>query len=75
VFLEVMLALAKAVSSDVVAADLEARINKKLQALSGALSKLMFPRNTLPEWVREDLKEDNLFWFATAITAFYDEGV
>lgn len=40
-----------------------------------ALSKLKFPRNSLPEWVREDFSEDQLFWFATAMTAFYDQGI
>ena len=47
------------------------------QAASGkeALAKLQFPRNTLPEWVRQEFSEDQLFWFATAITAFYDEGI
>ena len=75
VFLEVMLALSKALSSGMEAADLETRINGKLNALTAALSKLTFPPKSLPAWVREDFDENDLFWFATAITAFYDEGV
>jgi hypothetical protein len=75
VFLEILLALAKALSEGMKSAGIEARINARLQALSAALSKLQFPRNSLPEWVREDFSDDQLFWFATAMTAFYDEGI
>lgn len=75
VFLEVLLALAKALGSGMVAADIETRINTKLQHLAVSLAKLQFPRNSLPEWVRDDFSEDQLFWFATAMTAFYDEGI
>lgn len=75
VFLEIMLALSKALSSGMEAADLETRINNKLKGLTVALSKLTFPSKSLPAWVREDFNENDLFWFATAITAFYDEGI
>ncbi len=75
VFLEVMLALSKALSTGIESADLETRINAKLKALASALSKLTFPPQSLPTWVRKDFDENDLFWFATAITAFYDEGV
>jgi len=74
-FLEILLGLAKALSTGLEAADLETRINVKLRALSSALSKLRFPRQSLPEWVRGDFSDDELFWFATAMTAFYDEGI
>jgi hypothetical protein len=75
VFLEVLLALARALSSGMQAADLETRINLKLRELSEALSLIQFARSTLPEWVRLEFSADQLFWFATAITAFYDEGI
>lgn len=75
VFLEILLALSKALASGLQAADLETRINKKIQALATALGKMMFPRDSLPDWVREDFSENDLFWFATALTAFYDEGI
>jgi len=75
VFLEVLLALAKALATGMANADLETRINVKLQQLSAALAKLRFPRNSLPEWIRDDFTEEQLFWFATAMTAFYDEGI
>ncbi len=75
VFLEVLLALAKALAVGIETADLETRINIKLQQLATALGQLQFPRNSLPEWIREDFTESQLFWFATAMTAFFDEGV
>lgn len=75
VFLEILLALAKALATGLEDAHLEDRINAKMRQLSEALARLQFPRGSLPEWVREDFSEDQLFWFATAITAFYDEGI
>jgi hypothetical protein len=75
VFLEVLLALSKALGDGISEANLEARINTKLQHLVTALAKLHFSRKSLPDWVRDDFTEDQLFWFATAMTAFYDEGI
>lgn len=75
VFLEILLGLAKALSVGMEHADLEARINAKIQDLAKALANLRFPRKSLPPWIREDFSEDELFWFATAMTAFYDEGI
>jgi hypothetical protein len=75
VFLEVLLALSKALGRGVENAEIETRINLKLQQLALALSRLMFPRQSLPAWVRDDFTESQLFWFATAVTAFYDEGI
>jgi hypothetical protein len=74
-FLEVLLALAGALARVRTACGLEDMINSRIRALIGGLSRLMFPRNSLPEWIREDFSEKELFWFATALTAFYDEGV
>jgi hypothetical protein len=75
VFLEVLLALAESLATGITAAKLEERINVKIQHLASALKKLQFPRNSLPSWVRDDFNENQLFWFATALTAFYDEGI
>ncbi|MFA6561497.1 MAG: PmeII family type II restriction endonuclease [Verrucomicrobiia bacterium] len=75
VFLEVLLALAKALNLAAKQADLETRINLKIEALRSALKGLMFPRKGLPTWVSESLSDTELFWFATALTAFYDEGI
>ena len=75
VFLEILLALAKALAQGVESADMETRINRKLLDLATALAKLQFSPKSLPDWVRGDFNSDQLFWFATAMTAFYDEGV
>jgi hypothetical protein len=75
VYLEVLLALAKALSKGATVASLEERVNLKIQQLSQALSKLSFPRNSLPAWVREDFKEYELTWLASAMSAFYDDGI
>lgn len=75
IFLEILLALAKALAKGIENADLETRINLRLKQLSSALSKLQFPRKGLPDWIRDDFTEEQLFWFATAITAFFDEGI
>lgn len=75
VFLEVLLALAKALSHGIQEADLESRINEKIQALSAAIGRMTFPRRSLPAWVGERFSDSQLFWFATALTAFYDEGI
>jgi len=74
-FLEVLLSLARALSRGIQQADLEVRINEKIRALSKALTQLTFPRRGLPPWIGQDLSDAELFWFATAITAFYDEGI
>jgi hypothetical protein len=75
VFLEVLVALSKALATGMKAADIETRINVKIQQLCSALAKLQFPRNSLPEWIRDDFTEGQLFWFATAMSAFYDGGI
>lgn len=74
VFLEVLLSLAKALS-DGVSDDVEERVNTKIRQLSEALATIRFPRQSLPEWVREDFSEDELVWLATAMTSFFDEGI
>jgi len=75
VFLEVLLGLAKGLASVMNAAELEDRINARLQALRAALGGLMFPRQSLPDWIRDEFRDKELFWFATAMTAFFDEGI
>lgn len=75
VFLEALLALARALSQGMKNASLEDRVNAKLAQLSDALRNMMFPRDSLPEWIRKDFSEDELFWLATAMTAFFDKGI
>jgi len=75
VFLEVLLALTKSLSQVVKTADLETKINLRIRALMIAFEKMIFPPSTLSNWVRDDFDEQELFWFATAIASFYDEGI
>ncbi len=75
VFLEILLGLAKALSKGIKAGDLEERINERIRGLATALARLQFPRDSLPEWIRKDFSEEELFWFATSMTAFFDEGI
>lgn len=75
VFLEILLALARALAQGVKDADIETRINSKLGQLAKALLDIRLERKSLPEWVRSEFTEDQLFWFATALTAFFDEGI
>lgn len=75
VFLEVLIALTRALTVGVEDNDIEARLNRKIGELAAAFQRMTFPRKSLPSWVREELSEDALFWLATAITAFYDEGI
>ena len=70
-----MLGLAKALDIVVETGPLEDRVNAKIQQLAVALSQLQFPRNSLPGWIREKFSEKELFWFATAMSAFFDEGI
>ncbi len=75
VFLEVLLALARALKLGAAKAEFETRINLKIQALCGALSGLKFPRKGLPSWIEDSFTDTEFFWLATALTAFYDEGI
>lgn len=75
VFLEVLLALSKALSQGMVVASLEERVNAKIALLSQALQKMTFPRHSLPGWLQEDFTDHELVWLAAAMSAFYDEGI
>lgn len=75
VFLEILLGLARALALGVKNAEIETRINAKLTQLATALLNLRLERKSLPVWVRTEFTEDQLFWFATALTAFFDDGI
>lgn len=75
VFLEILLGLAKALSSANIDGSIEDRLNHKLDQLQRALGELRFPRAVLPKWIEQEFSEDELFWFATAMTAFFDDGI
>jgi hypothetical protein len=72
VFLEILLALSKALQVSRTAQSLEDRVNNKINDLADAIRSLSFPRNSLPPWVRQDFDEDELLWLATALTHFFD---
>jgi hypothetical protein len=74
-FLEVLLALALALSRASQHLSLGDRLNLRLQMLGTAISELRFPPDPLPNWMRDELSEDELLWLASALTAFYDQGV
>jgi len=75
VFLEILLALSQALAAGIPQAKIEERLADRMGRLALALAKLTFPKDSLPEWIQKALNEDQLFWFATALTAFFDEGV
>ncbi len=74
-FLEVLLALAIALRKVSKQQTIEDRLNARLQMLSLAIAKLNFPRGSLPSWVTDELTERELFWLASAMTGFYDQGI
>lgn len=74
-FLEILLALAKALSDPEGNTDVETRLNAKIQHLGVAISNIVFPAKTLPEWVKEEYRKEELVWLAAAMSAFYDEGI
>ena len=75
VYLKILLGPAKALSRETRSSSLEDRINEKLSQLSQAVAQLRFPRGSLPEWAQREFSEDELFWFATAMSAFFHEGI
>ena len=74
-FLEILLALARALSDPKGNKKVEDLLNAKIQQLSNAISKIVFPENALPDWVRKAYREQELLWMAAAMSAFYDEGI
>lgn len=74
-FLEVLLALAMALRHVSEGREVEERLNDRLQMLASAISTLRFPQGSLPAWVRDDFTDDELFWLASAMTAFFDDGI
>jgi len=77
VFLEILLALSLAFKDLLKdGTSIEEGINSRLAALAKAMLKMTFAKDTLPKWVAaHGLEEDQLFYFATALSAFYDDGI
>lgn len=74
-FLEVLMSLTQALAQVMKNADLQTKVNLRIKALNHGLERLMFPRQVMPDWAATGLSDVHLFWFATAMSAFYDEGV
>lgn len=77
IFLEILLALSIAFRDLLKdGTSLEEGINGRLLALSRAMLKMTLAKDTLPAWLaKEGLSEEQLFYFMTALSAFYDEGI
>jgi hypothetical protein len=74
-FLEVLVGLAIALRKVMSRREVEDSLNARLQLLSAAIGTLRFPRKSLPDWLHADLSTSELFWLASAMTAFFDEGI
>ncbi len=74
-FLEILVSLAIALKKVSALSTVEDRLNAKLAMLANAIANLRFPKGALPLWVQDELGERELFWLASAMTAFYDEGI
>ncbi|MCC5980846.1 MAG: hypothetical protein JJU26_03905 [Oceanicaulis sp.] len=76
VFLEILLALSIALGELLKeGSTLEEGINERLDILANALRRMKFSKDSLPNWADRYVSDDQLFWFATAVSAFYDEGI
>ncbi len=77
VFLEILLALSMAFKDLLQdGTSIEEGINSRLAALAGAMLKMTFAKDTLPDWIEQQgFTEDQLFYFTTALSAFYDDGI
>jgi len=74
-FLEILLGLVTALKLLKAETTLEDEINDRVETLAAAMLRMRFPKGALPNWVKDDLSADDLFWLATAISAFYDDGI
>jgi hypothetical protein len=74
-FLEILLALVIALREVSSRKEVEDRLNDRLAMLATAISTLRFPTQSLPLWMRDDLDDSELFWLASAMTSFFDEGI
>lgn len=75
VYLEVLLGLAKALKEIRAKNILQEPLNKKIQDLGTAILELQFEEADLPSWLQKEFSNEEMVWLASAITAFYDNGV
>ncbi len=72
VFLEILLALAKALQQNRSHKDIESALNERLDMLAAAIRGLRFPRDSLPGWVKDEFSVSELSWLAAALSVFHD---
>jgi hypothetical protein len=75
VFLEVLLALSKALSDKEGGTRVADSLQAKILELSAAIATMAVPRQSLPQWIRADFSDPELVSLAAAMSAFYDEGI
>ena len=75
VFLEILLALSKAITDRGVKKDLEGAANQKIDQLAEAIKAMKFPKGSLPNWMKKDFSEVELNWLASSMSAFFDRGI
>jgi len=72
VFVEVLLALAKALREGAESRQFEDIYNERLEMLAKAILELRLPRESVPKWVKESFTPAELNWLAAAASAFFD---
>ena len=75
VFIEVLLGLLEGLKQGETAASLETLVNRKIQRLSQAIQSLALPEGSIPQWMSEQYDENELLWFMSALTTFFDQGM
>lgn len=72
VFLEVLLALAKALSDAAAIAEIKEQMQEKTEQLSQIIAEMTNPQDSLPQWMANDFRQEELVWLASAMSAFFD---
>jgi len=74
-FLEVLLGLTKGLSAQTQQEGMVAALNAKMKELARAIDRISFAAEDIPMWIVRAFTTEELSWFATTMTAFYDEGI
>lgn len=71
-FVEVLLALSAALR-DIGGSDtVQNSLNRAIGSLGRAILDLQIPREAFPGWMTREFSDDELSWFVTGLTAFFD---
>jgi hypothetical protein len=74
-FLEILLALSKALNDLDAKKGVEEAVGKKIDELVAALSRMKPTKGSLPDWLIKDYSEVEISWLMGAMSAFYDGGI